>query len=158
MSITTKSGDNGFTTTFLGTRVKKNSNVIKFSASIDEVVSFLGIVISNLGLDLVFYKKIFIEVQKDLLYFSNLDKASLITKITMMEEYINANGNDLNISTFLLPGGDKISALVHYARSLIRKLEISYIEAFGIKDKSILKYLNRLSDYFFIIALSIEKI
>ena len=150
MSIVTKNGDLGFTTSFLGKKVKKNSKIIKFSSALDEVVSFLGIAISNLNS--IEYISILKIIQKDLLLFSCLKKEDISKRIFEMEEFIYKNEKKIKFEGFILPGDNKNSAIIHYVRALVRKVEIAYIDVFGRKNRDILSYLNRLSDYLFVIA------
>ncbi|HOV12987.1 MAG TPA: hypothetical protein PK771_01780 [Spirochaetota bacterium] len=155
MSITTKNGDFGFTISFLGKKVKKNSPIIKLSSAIDETVSFLGITISELKSQK--YIEILSNIQRDLLFFSNLEEKYLNERLKYFEEFITDNEKHFDLKEFILPGTNKASALTHYSKALIRKTEIAYIEAFGTKNETMLKFLNRLSDFLFIIALLIEK-
>lgn len=150
MSITTKTGDAGLTTSFQGSRVKKNCNVIKFSSAIDEAVSFMGVARSEISHEDI-NKRLF-EIQNDLLCFSILKHSDILKRIEQMENYIVSNEKKVIDGKFVVFGDHKLSALVHYARALTRKLEIAYIDAFGIKDKTTLIYFNRLSDYLFVIG------
>ncbi len=148
MSIVTKKGDEGYTLSFQGKRIKKNDKIIKFSSVLDETISFLGVILSNATNEE--YILIFRSIQKDFLSIYSLEEKYLLEKTKEMEKYID--DSNLKFEGFIIPGKNKNSALIHYARSLVRKCEIAYLDAFGIKNKFLCAYLNRLSDYLFIIA------
>ena len=63
------------------------------------------------------------------------------------------------LTSFILPGGDKISSLYHLARTICRRCEISIVKlSENIKiNTEILKYINRLSDLLFVLARQTNK-
>ena len=69
------------------------------------------------------------------------------------------NSNLKPLTSFILPGGDKVSSFIHLARTVNRRCEISIVK---LKEKNkinteVLKYINRLSDYLFVLARQLNK-
>ena len=63
------------------------------------------------------------------------------------------------LKSFILPGGNKVSALIHLARTVNRRCEVSIVK---LKEKKgvnleVLRYINRLSDYLFVLARQTNK-
>lgn len=146
MSITTKKGDDGFTTNFLGEKVKKNHISIEISGLIDESVSILGIMRSLLN-DLKTIN-IIESIQSDLLSLFSHKEEVFANQICFFEQYILDNEKKTN--SFILPGRSTQSAYTHFARTYIRKLERKIIE---YNQKQIISiYLNRMSDFLFVFA------
>ena len=58
------------------------------------------------------------------------------------------------LKEFILPGGDPFSSNLHLARSVARRAERSVVELYigKLENNSIVKYLNRLSDFFFVLS------
>ena len=63
------------------------------------------------------------------------------------------------LTSFILPGGDKVSGLLHLARTINRRCEISIVKLSENKkiNLEILKYINRLSDFLFVLARQTNK-
>lgn len=143
MAVYTKTGDKGTTGTFGGRRVSKSSQLIKTIGAIDELNSFLGIVG---GLT---------EIQKNLftinaiLTGAKLKIAEDATK-ELEKEIDRIEGNLPVQKNFLIYGGTKRAAQIYFARALARRAERELVV---LKPKpEILVYINRLSDYLFMLA------
>jgi cob(I)alamin adenosyltransferase len=162
MGIYTKKGDKGETGLYSGLRVSKYSLKIEAIGLIDEVNSYLGVICSEArgGLKTELY-----EVQKSLFTIGSILAGSKLklsaNKTKKLEEEIDKIENTLPVlENFILPGGRQIAAQLHYARTLVRKAErlvvgLSKEEEVG---REIVAYLNRLSDYLFILARRENKI
>lgn len=176
MSIYTKTGDKGETSLFGGKRIKKYDPQIDASGSIDELSSFVGLAIVKINdkKDILFLT----NIQKCLyLIMGSLclpagrqagqgpDLSSLNNEIKRHEKYIDLVDKKLpRLTRFILPQGTEISAWFHVLRITCRKTERSVVyfinqsavspDSIGVSDQysDILKYLNRLSDLFFIMA------
>lgn len=147
MSIYTKTGDKGETGTFAGKRVPKSSQLIRTIGAVDELNSFLGI---TGGLT---------EIQKNLftinailtgakLKFSSDAAKKLEKEIDKMEGSLPVQKN------FLIYGGTKRAVQIYFARALARRAERELVT---LKPRpEILIYINRLSDYLFILARNIN--
>ena len=159
MPIYTRTGDSGSTSLFGGKRVLKSEELVNAYGSIDELNSWVGLIVSELKVDHL--KKLFLEIQSDLLTIgSNLaggktNLSVLETRVPQMEVEIDVMDKELpQLSNFILPGGSPQSAHVHIARNVCRRVE-RRIVALAQKqtvDQSIIKYLNRLSDLLFVVA------
>ncbi len=166
MRIYTRTGDEGETSLFGGSRVRKNALRIESFGAIDELNSILGICRSlNPG------KKpgeILAQIQRDLFSLGaelatppNRMKAGsprlTTSDVARLERHIDTLETGLKpLRKFILPGGSAAAAMLHFARTVCRRaerrvVELSQRERIG---KIPLKYLNRLSDLLFVLARS----
>lgn len=163
MKIYTKTGDNGTTSLFGGRRVNKDSLRVEACGKCDELNSQLGVIVSeNPTAEIV--KKL-IRIQQEIFVLG----ADLATPISVnlkvprikksfanrLEREIDTMERDLpKLKNFILPGGGKVGAKLHLARSAVRCLE-RILVTLGRQDKlnpRIFPYINRLSDWFFVLA------
>jgi len=162
MVIYTKRGDKGETSLFdkdasQRTRVSKGDLKVEALGAIDELNSFLGIVISHTE-DLSLQARLK-EVQKDLLTIGSITAGSKLSfsenKTKKLEGIIDELEGKLPVlKNFVLPGGTKTTSFLQYARALARRSERRMVvlsESEKVKPQ-ILTYLNRLSDYLFMLA------
>ena len=87
----------------------------------------------------------------------NEDGANIITSesITSLDNYIDQYNSSLDpLKEFILPGGDLFSANLHVARSVTRRAERAVVELYSdsLENNNVVMYLNRLSDYFFVLS------
>ncbi|MCY3854035.1 MAG: cob(I)yrinic acid a,c-diamide adenosyltransferase [Thaumarchaeota archaeon] len=166
MKIYTKSGDAGFTSIQNNVRILKSNIRIKAYGTIDEVNSSLGIILSyDLDNDI---RELLIKIQ-NLLFIVGADLSNRNTKNTNtvtpdMVDYLENNidlfENELpTLQNFIIPGGNVISSHIHLSRSIIRRSETYVVELAQMEyvNKFVVKFLNRLSDLFFVIARLINK-
>ena len=165
--IYTRGGDSGFTSIVGGKRVKKSSNIIEAIGNIDELNAVLGIIITDLSTK---HKEVLKNIQNDLFDIGadiatpiNIKKKVIRIKakqtLYIEQEIDKINKNLKPLKSFILPGGSKISALIHLARTINRRCEISIVklsETLKI-NLEILKYINRVSDYLFVLARQLNK-
>lgn len=156
MSIYTKTGDKGETSLYAGKRISKSSFQVGAYGSIDELSSFIGLVLSKIK-----NKKetdLLTTIQKDLYQImsylasapSNLDH--LEERVLKFEKLIDEKGERLpKLTRFILPQGTELSSWFHILRTVCRRAERSVV-ATRNNQLAIIKYLNRLSDLFFIFA------
>lgn len=164
MSIYTRTGDAGKTSLFGGKRVLKCEKLVDVYGSMDELNSWVGLIVSESKHDHI--GELLTKIQGDLFTIGgNLagwktDLATLPTRVTEMEVEIDAMEAELPaLTNFILPGGSKPASRVHIARSITRRVERQVV-ALAQKeavDADIIKYLNRLSDLFFMLARFINK-
>lgn len=155
--IYTKKGDTGMTSLFGGLRVEKNNLRVATYGSVDELNSLLGVVIAETVNKML--KKILLGIQNDLLdigsCLANPDSKPLkylSSKVEKFENSIDEMTEKLpELHNFILPGGGKSGAFLHFARSVSRRVERSVVELAQKEkiDKNILTYFNRLSDLLF---------
>ncbi|MGQ0795824.1 MAG: cob(I)yrinic acid a,c-diamide adenosyltransferase [Nitrosopumilaceae archaeon] len=167
MKIYTKTGDDGTTGLQGGNRVLKSNLRIRAYGVVDEINATIGIILSSkIDEDIT---KILTKIQNDLFVvgsdLSNPDLSNKKNRVTaIMVENLEKNIDMLEkelppLTNFILPGGHKIAALLHLARTITRRAEtnlVSLDEKEKVNDEC-KKYLNRLSDLLFVIARTINK-
>ena len=171
MKIYTKTGDKGTTALFGGTRVPKHHIRIESYGTVDELNSHLGL-IRDQAIDSN-YKNTLIQIQDKLftvgaILATDPKKAVLksgkerlnIPKISsddieLLEQEMDAMNESLPPMThFVLPGGHQTVSFCHIARCVCRRAEriasaLNDLEPF---EPNTLTYLNRLSDFLFVLA------
>ena len=167
MKIYTKTGDDGNTGLQGNYRISKSHPRIIAYGTVDEANAALGIVLANsLDEDIV---KILTEIQNDLFVvgadLSNLNlndaknRVSLVM-IEKLEQNIDKFELELpSLTNFILPGGDPSAAQLHYVRTIVRRAETQTVQL-SEKDEinsNCIKYLNRLSDLFFVMGRLLNK-
>lgn len=168
MKIYTKTGDKGRTALFGGKRVSKDDIQIEAYGTVDELNSNLGLLIAHLTHDdSLFLKKnqaILFDLGSHLASDGTADKflpALSESIVTALENEIDNMTSKLpELKSFILPGGNARIAQAHICRTVCRRAErrvVSLAEVNSV-EKLIITYLNRLSDYFFVLArkLSLE--
>ena len=159
MKIYTKTGDKGTTSLFGAKRVLKSNIQVEAYGSIDELSSFLGLVLTKKVTKS--HKELLTQCQKDLHLImgyvcgARSELREIKARIKLFEQTIdNIQSNLPELHRFILPQGSELSCLLHIARTLCRKAERRVVEYF-YKTKTneiILQYLNRFSDLLFILA------
>lgn len=169
MKIYTKKGDKGETSLIGGVRVKKSNVRIHAYGTVDELNSVVGIVRDSTNESTI--RKQLLEIQNQLFVIgSHLASAPSskmqipdinIKEITQLELYIDEMNTSLpELKTFILPGGNISSSYCHLARTVCRRAERWVIEVSEEETVNplIIAYLNRLSDYFFVLCRRISLI
>lgn len=164
MKVYTKKGDGGETSLLGGTRVKKNHARIEAYGTVDELNSFIGLI-----RDSAKYKdaNVFLEgIQNDLFAIGSAlaaDPAKNNVKfktveaahIQAMEKEVDQMEEELPaLKNFILPGGDLTASFCHTARCVCRRAEraVVYLNELEGVENILMQYLNRLSDYLFVLA------
>ena len=157
--VTTKTGDKGKTALGDGSRVKKDSLRVHCLGSIDELNSSIGLASVMLPVKPIIDLK---PVQNDLLNIGAEismpgSKKKFLNKdrILFLEKEIESINKDLPpLEEFILPGGNDLCSRVHMARSICRRAERDLVSLNSKEQISpeVLKYINRLSDYLFVVA------
>ncbi len=158
MVIYTKRGDKGKTGLISSNeQVSKSSAQIKTIGAIDELNSFLGVVVAD-SQDLN-TSKMLINIQKDLLTIGSILAGSKLrfykTRARRLETAIDKMEGELPVlKNFIVPGGSKLASNLHYARTLVRRAERKVVELSKTEpvNPQILIYINRLSDFLFMLA------
>lgn len=168
MKIYTKTGDSGSTSLFGGKRVGKDDLRIDAYGNVDELNSLVGVIISE-STNQMLVKRL-MRIQDELMVLGS-DLASplelrvkipRVTKVftTRLEREINAWEQVLpQLKTFILPGGSLISAKLHLARAVVRRCERSVAKLTKEEqiNQNIPMYINRLSDWLFVLARYVNK-
>jgi cob(I)alamin adenosyltransferase len=173
MKIYTRAGDKGNTVLFGGTSIKKNHPRIIAYGGVDELNSYLGLLISLLKSDEKLYDivDVLVSIQNHLFVMGSdlADPTSLSNpntpKITSdmvlyLESFIDRFDNELkSLQFFILPGGNTASSTCHICRSVTRRIEIDIVSlsVTEVINQEIIRYINRLSDFLFVIARVINK-
>ena len=167
MKIYTKTGDNGNTGLQGNFRIAKSHPRIIAYGTVDEANAALGIVLTNsMNEDIT---KILTEIQNDLFLvgadLSNPNLSDVKNRVTLdmvekLEQHIDKFESELPpLTNFILPGGDVAAAQLHYVRTVVRRAETQVVQL-SEKDEinsNCIKYLNRLSDLFFVMGRLINK-
>ncbi len=160
MKIYTKKGDDGTTGLIGGKRVMKYDERVEAFGTVDELLSYFGVCYDLITSD---SKSFLIKIQNDLFtigsYLANeSDKVKLpelnVNHIVEMEDLIDSMTEEIPVMThFILPGGFLPSSHLQLARTVCRRAERRAISLKDFKNKElVVKYLNRLSDYLFVLA------
>jgi len=172
--VTTKTGDKGNTTLAGGQKVSKSSLRIEAYGSVDELNSYLGVVAEMLRdvNSLNEIRKKILCVQNELfnlgsqlsvLQEDRRENTPVIQEenIKKLEEEIKKiNSNLPSLKLFVLPGGNIISANLHVARTVCRRVERNIVRLNEVEtlDGTELPYINRLSDWLFVVSRYVCKI
>jgi cob(I)alamin adenosyltransferase len=176
MKIYTKKGDKGKTSLIGGKRVFKNNPQVDAYGTIDELIANIGLVrSSNINNDYIKkeykfnihdydIKKILLEIQNKLMICAcNVAKEKgkdiklpsiKEDDVVLLEKWIDEMNDKLpKLKSFILPSGTVVSSLCHVSRTVCRRAERLTI---GISEDNdydmVIKYLNRLSDFLFVLA------
>lgn len=164
--IYTKTGDLGKTSLIGGTKVPKSNIRIEAYGTIDELNSFIGLTADQLTYEPV--KNILKEIQDRLFTIGSSlacdpEKESKLkipdlreSDIELLEKEIDSmNENLADMKSFILPGGHVAISTTHVTRCVCRRAEricVNMMENDLFVEPLVIKYLNRLSDYLFVLA------
>ena len=176
MKIYTKTGDNGTTGLVGGTRIPKHDLRIDCYGTVDELNSYLGLIRDQTISD--DSKTTLIKIQNQLFIIGSLlatDSEKLMDEskrkrlgITLLKseaiEFLETEIDTMNsvlppMTHFILPGGHQTVSFCHIARCICRRAErnISKLNTKQPTQPEILIYLNRLSDFIFVLARKLSK-
>jgi cob(I)alamin adenosyltransferase len=165
MKIYTRTGDKGQTGLLGGTRVPKDDARIEAYGTVDELNSHVGLLrdvaAPHHSARLISIQETLFTIGSHLASSSAEERARFkvpsITddSITALEHAMDAMENDLApMRSFILPGGHAASSQAHICRTVCRRAERRLVQLSGLADVEpiLVRYLNRLSDYFFMLA------
>ena len=163
MKIYTRTGDDGTTGLFGGKRVPKYALRIESYGTVDELNSFLGLLIVNLDDEMLI--SFLRTIQSRLFDVGALLAAvpgknlSLPTIDVALVDELESEIDRLNVDIpelrhFVLPGNSLTNAHAHICRTVCRRAErlVVALSREEEVDAVLIKYLNRLSDYFFVLS------
>jgi cob(I)alamin adenosyltransferase len=159
MKIYTKTGDTGQTSLVGGTRVSKSDAKIEAYGTVDELNSSIGIIASLDSNYIDFLKtiqhKLFnigsvLAAEENLEFeLPDIDQEDIL----VLEKEIDRLNKGLpRLKNFILPGGSLLSAHTHMSRCICRRAERRVVVLKDERYPKHIKYLNRLSDYLFILS------
>jgi cob(I)alamin adenosyltransferase len=159
--IYTRTGDGGYTSLVGGKRVPKTNPRIEAYGTLDELNSFIACLLDEINncddreILLQIQYNLFTlgsylatEAEETVCRISQKDIDLLEKEMDKMDELIPP------LKTFVLPGGCKSNSLAHVCRTVCRRAErmVYQIDEYSKLDINLLKYINRLSDYFFLLS------
>ena len=166
MKVYTKTGDKGTTSLVGGKRVPKNHPRVEAYGDVDELISYLGVVLCDTTTP--HEQELLLKIQKDLMLISahfasdgSAKKMKCIgdDDITLLESEIDAMTSQMPPQiAFILPGNPRVASECHVARTICRRAERHALAIVQEKEGEDLsgtqleigiRYLNRLSDYLF---------
>ena len=171
MKIYTKTGDKGTTSLYGGKKVSKDNIRVEAYGNIDELNAYVGL-LRDQAIDQD-SKKSLLKIQNELFVLGSLlatppekvkkksnTKSITLQHISFLENEIDKMTKYLAPMThFILPGGHPIVSYCHIARNVCRRAErrVVHLSEESLVDGILLGYLNRLSDYFFVLARKLSK-
>lgn len=170
MKIYTRTGDDGTTGLVGGTRVKKYDIRLEAYGTIDELNSYIGLIRSlqsNPSADRILEKiqhKLFI-IGANLATEETMDSVKKQfpcnpPDIALLEQAMDEMTAKLpELRNFILPGGTQATAVCHVARTVCRRAERRIVELAEKSevDPNLIRFVNRLSDYLFVLSRMISK-
>lgn len=164
MKIYTKTGDKGTTSLFGGKRVSKHHIRIEAYGTVDELNSYIGLIRDQKVDENTF--NVLIEIQDRLFTLGSIlatepgnEKVKVPQlfeeDITLLENEIDKMNESLpEMRSFVLPGGHPTVSYCHLARCVCRRAERLAVHLSEIEpvQEIVVKYLNRLSDYLFVLS------
>ena len=167
--IVTRTGDAGTTGLADGSRVGKDSLRIAALGDVDELNSAIGLLLSETLPDAIVDE--LISIQHDLFDCGGemaIPGYVAVTEaqVVRLEEQVETHNEPLSpLKEFILPGGERSASIAHVARTVCRRAEravvalsIDAASTTGAINPLTLKYLNRLSDYLFILARTLNRV
>jgi len=165
LKIYTKTGDDGTTGLVGGSRVKKNDIRLEAYGTVDELNASIGVLRScHLPEDVT---SLLVKIQNRLFNIGSRlasdEKGEKFTAelaisakdVEFLENKIDTYEQSLpELIHFILPGGEKCSALCHVARTICRRAERRILDFAAVSpvQSEIIQYINRLSDFLFVLA------
>lgn len=165
MKIYTKTGDKGETGLIGGTRISKSDVRIEAYGTVDELNSFIGMLLCYDAMG--GQNKVLESIQNKLFVIGShlatdtsvakISEKSIITELDILKienEIDKMNAELPELRAFILPGGSVEGSFCHICRTISRRAERRIIELDILHrvDNHIIVYANRLSDYFFTLA------
>ncbi len=169
MKIYTKTGDLGETSLLGGTRISKGELQIESFGTVDELNSYMGLIRDQIWKIPVLNE--LIEIQDRLFTIgshlaNDKNKSGIkLPEITDLDvERLEKEIDEMNeslppMTAFILPGGHTTVSYTHIARCICRRAERQVVRLSKVweVDPIIIKYLNRLSDYLFVLGRKLSK-
>lgn len=160
----TRKGDSG-RTNIIGGRVRKDDVRVEAYGTLDELNSFVGLAeaalrradgLGDIADELAEIQQELFDCGSDLAYAENPDIFKMgMEPVERLERRIDELDREAPpLARFILPGGSEPAALLHVCRTVCRRAErrVVTLAAENPVNEAVLKYLNRLSDWFFVAA------
>ena len=170
MKIYTKTGDAGQTSLFGGKRVNKDDHRVEAYGTVDELNAFIGLLadaVSDYAALVVFLRELQCRLFGLGAYLAadpdgewNIQHDLRASDLTLLEQEMDRMDAELPpLQNFILPGGHPAVSACHLCRTVSRRAERAVVRLHheSPTDALALQYLNRLSDYFFVLARHLAK-
>lgn len=168
MKVYTRTGDKGTTSLVGGARVKKNHQRIEAYGSVDETIAFIALLLDTLQNPI--HKTFLLKAEANLMTIASIlacNDSAILSQLPQISEKevfeIEREIDELDsqltpLTNFVLPGGAIPISTCHVARTVCRRAEREVIRLGEIEevDSLIIKYINRLSDYLFVLSRKIH--
>jgi cob(I)alamin adenosyltransferase len=161
MKVTTKTGDRG-QTKFRGMMLDKDGPIFELLGGLDEVQAAIGVAYEFDELHHVYLYDVMKDIYKIMgaIYTQENIDVFLEQEIAIMEFTIRqiTEQQEEKFNRFVLPIGSKYIAQLNYARTVVRRIERLFVahENFTESYYEMLKFLNRLSDFLYTLATSLQ--
>lgn len=165
MKIYTKTGDKGKTSLIGGTRVAKNNVRLEAYGTVDELNTYVGMIrsfgmVPEVEKELIRIQHILFDAGGNLATDRSVEglKIRLIVSekdIMTLEEAMDRMDAELPpLTCFVLPGGNQAVSFCHIARTVCRRAERRILDLSDVLevDELVIKFVNRLSDYLFVLS------
>lgn len=158
MKIYTKTGDKGMTSLVGGKRVEKDVARVEAYGTLDELQSFVGMLASATDeVQLEDIQRVLFKIGGYLAYEDATSAGVTDEMIAQLEQQIDRLSEELPpLCTFIIPGGDMAASICHVCRTVCRRAErrmTTLRRTIDVElDDNAFIYINRLSDYFFLLA------
>lgn len=159
-TIYTKTGDQGQTGLYGGKRVPKNNIRVEAYGTVDEANAQLGVILSRFHYfphyeEITAIQSVLFDVGATLASPDHPQPRPQQSDVEHLEKLIDELDASLTpLTNFIIPGGTELSAQLHLARTFVRRAErrvITVVQHEPVPEV-VIKYLNRLSDYLFVLA------
>ena len=170
MKIYTKTGDKGNTSLAVGGRVRKSDKRLEAYGTADELNSYIGWLRAKVvGRSAIWH--MVVDEQLEWIQSRLFDVGAILAGAEMavpegavhqLEKWIDEMDAELPaLREFILPGGDEMLAVCHVCRTVARRLERNIVDWCDSEDRAlpetVVCFVNRLSDYCFVLARWIGK-
>ena len=175
--IVTKNGDSGLTSINPNKRISKNSKIINFLGDLDELNAYIG----TLKADLFIINSTEDSLKDTYGWITRIQNTlfdiggAICTEdidifdekaVVFLEEIIHEINQDLPpLREFVLPGGSQLGAKAHVLRTVCRRVERSLVDLIEnnsehekYRKSPVLPYINRLSDFFFVLSRRLDRL
>ncbi|CZR08941.1 cob(I)alamin adenosyltransferase [Trichococcus flocculiformis] len=162
MQIYTRTGDKGYTRIIGGMQVAKDSERVTAYGTVDELNSIVGMAASSdeatpaLREELMTIQQYLFDCGNDLATPHGKNPYRVHKELTLwlesrIDEYADVPPV---VESFILPGGTKLASQLHFARTVARRAEREIVTFMWTNDmnEEVVRFVNRLSDYFFAVA------
>lgn len=168
MKIYTRTGDSGETSLLGGTRVPKHHIRIEAYGTLDELNSHIGLlrdqeISEAMKLELLEVQDRLFTLGSHLASDPEKSKAKIPAihenDVLFLENAIDSMNETLpEMRSFILPGGHSVISICHIARCVCRRSErnIVHLSEISLVEEIIIRYINRLSDYLFVLSRKIS--